>query len=503
MRLPRSFSARNLVPSSGSRTWPWAIGSIVAVVLVLGATLAGHAVVSSRHAPPLTVAAPSLPPLAVAAATPPAISAQLVALDASAGHLVALTTTGQPACPPDAACPPAPPLQSFTIFDGQTGAVLAATPLSGGATGSVLLLADPSRHLAYAVAPQSVDIYSTVTGQHTGGYALTNPPWTRESGGVLDAARDDLILAGGTSVAALDVATGRTLAVWQAPAGTTRMDGPVLDDVRGVVYLLALPAGGQPMLVALDAATLAPMGQTPLPSGSRLGPLDAATQTLYVFGKSGAPCRYAVSTTGVLSLTPTGTSGIACDAGAVSWNPALGHIYAAGPTDVVIGDASTQQPVATLPLRVAWPSSVPLLVDTTRGLLYLPDERGTILIVQDGAVPGTLSSGSAALLARAALGRFLPDTNQDPPFVAPESFPAAVGTIKLNFWQHYPDIGWRGPYPGTTETAVSAASGKPGSYLVTFSMSWYQVFQRHHTWVCLVAPDGSVLLQSESGDPVP
>ncbi|HEY7339766.1 MAG TPA: hypothetical protein VH591_02695, partial [Ktedonobacterales bacterium] len=121
----------------------------------------------------------------------------------------------------------------------------------------------------------------------------------------------------------------------------------------------------------------------------------------------------------------------------------------------------------------------------------------------DGAVPGALASGSAALLARAALGRFLPDTNQDPPFVAPESFPAAVGTIKLNFWQHYPDIGWRGPYPGTTETAVSAAPGKPGSYLVTFSMSWYQVFQRHHTWVCLVAPDGSVLLQSESGDPVP
>ncbi|HLJ80419.1 MAG TPA: hypothetical protein VKT52_02960, partial [Ktedonobacterales bacterium] len=331
MRLPRSFSARSLVSPSRSRTWPWALGSIAVVVLVLGATLAGHAVISGRHAPPLTVAAPSLPPLAVAAATPPAISAQLTALDASAGHLVALTTAGEPACPPDAACPPAPPLQSFTIFDGQTGAVLAASPLNGGVTRSMLLLADPSRHLAYAVAPQSVDIYSTVTGQRTGGYALPGLPWTRESGGVLDKARGALILAGGTAVAALDAATGQPLAVWQPPAGTTRVDGPVLDAPRGVVYLLARPSVGQPVLVALDATTLAPVGQAPLPSGSRLGPLDAATQTLYVFGKSGAPCRYTVSTTGSLALTPAGTSGIACGAGAVGWNPVLGHTYAAGP----------------------------------------------------------------------------------------------------------------------------------------------------------------------------
>jgi hypothetical protein len=38
---------------------------------------------------------------------------------------------------------------------------------------------------------------------------------------------------------------------------------------------------------------------------------------------------------------------------------------------------------------------------------------------------------------------------------------------------------------------------------VTFSISWQQLFTRQHTWICLVAPDGSVQLQSDQGDAVP
>ncbi|MGH2514911.1 MAG: hypothetical protein ACRDHP_04580, partial [Ktedonobacterales bacterium] len=161
MRRTRLF----FQPRSGSAnwggTWPWAAGSILAVALVLGATLIGHSVITGRQAPPLRAAAPALPVLPVVATTPASVSAQLVALDASAGTLVALTTAGEPTCPPAAACPPAPPLQRFAVFDGQTGTPLAWSPLSGSVTGSMLLLADPSRHLAYAVAPQSVDIFST------------------------------------------------------------------------------------------------------------------------------------------------------------------------------------------------------------------------------------------------------------------------------------------------------------------------------------------------------
>ncbi|HLZ25220.1 MAG TPA: hypothetical protein VKQ30_24130 [Ktedonobacterales bacterium] len=503
MRLTRFRAARGSVRSDRGRTWPWAVGSIVVVVLVLGATLLGHTIVSGRHRSPVTVSPPPLPPLDVVGATPAGTSAQLVALDANAGHLVALTAPGEPVCPPNAACPPAPPLQSLTVLDGQTGAILAATPLTPSGTRSVLLLADPSRHLAYAVAPQSVDIYSTVTGKRTGGYVLPSVPWTRESGGILDPVHGELILVGGTSIEAFDAATGHPLAVWQLPADTTRTEGPVLDVAHGLLYLLTQSATSQPLLLALDTATLARTGQMALPGGARLGPLDAATQTLYIFGKSGTPCQFSVSVAGGLALTPTASAGSVCDAGAVGWNPALGHVYLAAPAGILIRDAATHQSVAALPVRVAWPATAPLLVDPSRGLLYLPDQRGMILIVRDGAVPVALSAGSALLLARAALARFLPDTNQDPPFVAPESFPAADGATSLSFWIHFADIGWRGPYAGTTATAVSAAPGRPGNYQVTFTLSWYQVFQRHHVWVCLVAPDGGVLLQSESGDTVP
>lgn len=501
-----SFSPSGGGETVHSRAWPWAAGSLAAVVLVLGAALLGHAIVSSQHAPPLTVSAPALPPLVVSAATPVSRSAQLVALDASAGHLVALTTSGEPVCPPNAACPPAAPLQSFTIFDGQSGAVLAATPLTGPAApaaGSVLLLADTERHLAYAIAPRSVDIFSTETGQRVGGYPLPSIPWVRESGGVFDPAHNELLLAGGGWLESLDAATGQPIAVWRATADTARMDGPVLDETSGVVYLLAQPTTGKPALVALDAATLALKGQAALPAGSYLGPLDTAANTLYIFGKSGMPCRYTVSMAGGLALAPAPNTTAGCDATAVGWNAGLGHIYGAERSGIVARDAGTGQLVAALLVRVAWAASVPLLVDSTRDLVYLPDAHGTILIARDGAQTGALTVGTAGILARAALARFLPDTNQDPPFVAPESFPAAVGTLTQDFWIHYADIGWRGPYAGTAQTAVSAAPGHAGGYVVTFALSWNQVYQHHHSWVCLVAPDGSVLLRSASGDTVP
>ena len=504
MRPPRFFAASS-VSSAHGRTWPWAVGSIASVVLVLGATLIGHAIVSSRHAPPLTVAAPSLPPLSVVASTPSGLSAQLVALDGAANHLVALTTRAAPVCPPVGACP-AVPLQSFTVFDARTGAVLTSVPLTGAAASasrSVLLLAGAGQHFAYAVAPQSVDVFSTVTGQRLNGYALPGVPWSRESGGALDAAHGQLILAGDGALEALDAATGHPLAAWRAPAGTARTDGPVVDAARGLVYLLVQPVAGQPSLVSLDTGSLAQVGQAVLPAGSRLGPLNTTTRMLSIFGTRGAPCRYTVSTAGGLALAPSPNAASGCDVSAAGWNADLEHSYGAEPSGIVVRDANTGRSIAALPVRVTWPETEPLLVDGARSLVYLPDEHGTVLIARDSAQPAALSVGSAVVLARAAMGRFLPNTSQNPPFVASESFPAAPGTAHLDFWVDYSDIGWRGPYAGAARTAATAAPGQPGAYLVTFSITWYQVFQRQHSWVCVVAPDGGVLLRSETGDAVP
>jgi hypothetical protein len=128
---------------------------------------------------------------------------------------------------------------------------------------------------------------------------------------------------------------------------------------------------------------------------------------------------------------------------------------------------------------------------------------GRILFVRASARSGGMTSGTAVALARAALGNLLPDTNQDPPFVAPQTFPSAPGMRPYTFWIHFSDRGWQGPYPGTAETRVSTEHGVPGAYLVTFRISWQQLFERTHMWVCEVRPDGSVHLKSSTGDALP
>ena len=81
--------------------------------------------------------------------------------------------------------------------------------------------------------------------------------------------------------------------------------------------------------------------------------------------------------------------------------------------------------------------------------------------------------------------------------------PAHPETRALDFWIHFADRGWQGPYPGTASVAVTSNGAQPGGYIVTFTITWRQLFERTHTWVCAVAPDGAVALRSETGDAVP
>ncbi len=113
-----------------SRLRLWAIGSSLAVMLLVGgAYIAHHAVVNTRTVPP--VPAQPAPPLEVVAVTAPGPSYELLAEDAPAGHVVALASASQPICPPIGLCPPAAPLNSFVVFDASTGTIISRTPLSG------------------------------------------------------------------------------------------------------------------------------------------------------------------------------------------------------------------------------------------------------------------------------------------------------------------------------------------------------------------------------------
>ncbi|MGZ6362076.1 MAG: YncE family protein, partial [Ktedonobacterales bacterium] len=224
------------------RSWPWALGSIGAVLIVLVGAFIGRHLIQAAQQPPI-VAAPATPPLPVVAVTSPHSGYQLTALDTAAGHLVALASDAAPDCPPPpvGACPSAPPLTNFSVLDGATGAAVATTPLTGPVTAaaqSVALLADSAAHRAYAVTPHAVVVFSTATGAPIATYPLpTDISWQRESGAALDPTHHTLLLAGPGQILALDLTTGLVLARHPLPASAT-VEGPALDTANSSLYLL-------------------------------------------------------------------------------------------------------------------------------------------------------------------------------------------------------------------------------------------------------------------------
>jgi len=499
--------ARATPPAARHPTWPWAVGSILTVVVVFAVTLAGRHIVAQLRQSALVAPAPPQPALPVMAVTSPQAPIMLAGLDAAAGHLVALTATSEPSCPPVGACPAARPLAAFVVLDGATGAELAHTQLASEAapaSTSVLLLTDAAHHVAYAVAPHAVTLFSTLTGERTGGYALPNDvPWQRETGGALAASHNMLLLSGGGQLVALDAATGRPRAARTLGDSGARDEGPVLDGVHDRLYVLQCTEA-RCVLAAYAPDTLLPLGQWPLPAGTRLGPLDMTSGTLYLYAADGAVSALSLDTlaSGAGTAMPMPVDALR-GARALAADAAHGVFVVATSDAVELREAVHGSVRAALPVRVAWPGSAALLLDDARGLLYLPTAGGEVMIARSTADSQPQRAATAVALARASLVRFLPDTNQDPPFLTPETFPLGEGTRPTTYWIHFSDLGWKGPYAGSAMTHAVPRGGQPGAYTVTFTITWHQLFERSHNWVCAVAPDGSVRLLSERGDAVP
>jgi hypothetical protein len=474
----------------------------MAAFLVLASAYAARSAVARlRH--PAAIAAPALPPLAVVAASAPDTDYELIALDASLGHLLALAAPRQPRCPPVAPCPAPPTLDRFVVLDGATMQPLTNVPLAtgGGFTaGSTFLLADATRHLAYIVTPHAVAIFSAASGALTGGYMLpigASDP--RPEGAVLDPTHQRLLLLDGGELLALDAVSGRVLARRTLAASSVTLDSLALDPVANVLYALRRAAGtAGATLLAFDAMTLIPVGPLALPEDAVLGPVNPSSGALALFGAGGR--TYQVSlVSGQPALASAGPAG----ALALGWNTALGHMYVAHATDVEVAD-DTGVARAALPLRVA--GGTTLLNDPARSLLYLPADGGAILVVQDNAADGrtaALTPGAALLLARAALPQYLPDTNQDPPFLDALTFWPCAGTRSLDLWIHFANRGWTGPYAGVARSEVVPSPAQAGGFRATFTLTWMQIFQRSHTWTLDVAPDGAVAFVGDSGDVVP
>ncbi|HEU4783205.1 MAG TPA: hypothetical protein VFS83_07695 [Ktedonobacterales bacterium] len=496
-----------------NRPWAWAVGVVTVVLTIIGSAVIAHALVERARQADAVVAAPALPALPAVAVAHPEAGALFTAYDPATGNLATLASQREPSCPPVGACQPVRP-DAFVLLNGSNGQSVARTPLTGdasAATDALLLLDDPARQRAYAISPGVMTRFSTANGALASHVALAHvAPWT---GGALDAATGHLYLVGGGQVVTLDVATGDVLAEARLPvtSGMPAPDGPIFDAARRLLYIAIRPkqASDAPQLLALDAATLRQVSALALPVGARLGPLDAETGALDIFGGDGRGWQIH----GGQTTTPTLVRAPMLDGAlAVGANPALRRLYIAGFTQTRSLDTRDGRMLAGLPLVARWPTFVPLPVDEARGLLYLPSDHGAIVIIRDGAGQTgntRLTAPSAAILARAALAKLLPDTNQDPPFVAPDTFPLGAGTPAhpetraLDYWIHFANRGWQGPYPGTASVAVTPDGAQPGGHIVTFTITWRQLFERTHTWVCAVAPSGAVALRSETGDTVP
>jgi hypothetical protein len=498
-----------------SRTWLWALGSVLAIVLLVGsAYVAHHAVVNNRI--PQPVQAPAAPPLDVVSVTTPGPSYELLADDTVAGRVVALASATQPICPPIGLCPPPALFTNFVVFDEASGSIQSQTALhASGASQSVLLLVDDLSHTAYAIAPSTVSLFATTTGAALGGYDLpASLSWQRETGGVFDTETHTLILAGDGQLAALDAMTGRLIVQTKlaaSPAGAV-LDGPILDASTDTMYLLAHGTSTtEPMLLAYDATTLNLLSQLPVPAATDLGPLTPDERSLTLYENDGT-----VSVLPALrDLRIGGETSIPAAAGAAAlgWVDAAGQsqsqLYVATATGIDLRNAATGQVLASLPVRIDWAGSQALLVDTATGLIYLPGAHGQVVVARPQENGGyALSAATAVVLAHSALSRFLPFTNQDPPFITPDTFllsaTAQGQSIPMTYWIHYIDFQWSlGPYPGTSSATVLPDPAHISAYLVTFTIRWNETFLRTHTWICAVAPDGLVTLRSDTGDIVP
>jgi hypothetical protein len=491
---------------------PWAAATVALVTLIVIATFLGRLVSTNTQAAALGKAAPPYPPMQVAAIVRPEAGAALFAVDSGSGRLIALARPDDVTCPPVGLCPTEPAPDALVILDGQSGATLSTTPLTGAAraaTNAGTLLVDSVAHLAYAVTPRSVVIFSTQTGGRVGGYDLPRDFGGLSSGGaVLDADHNTLALADNQDALLVNARTGAVKAMQTLPP-TAFIDGPILDTARGRLYLELRPTSdGAPTLAVYDTRALQPIGQYTLPKGVRLGPADAAAHALFLFGGDGSTWRLALDALSPSDASqPPQTAPLTRDDGlsntlALGENPTLAHRYVLTAESERITASGGGAVLAALPLSAPWRSATPIPVDTTRNLIYLPADHGSIVIAQDGDTGvAHLSASAAIILARDILRKFYTADPAGVLVLEPTLFPLQPGHLDQGFWFLSPDgKAWAGPYPGYSSTSVAPGARTGDGYKVQFILNWTDpdTGSNSNTWIWRVAPSGALELLSKS-----
>ncbi|HET9111268.1 MAG TPA: hypothetical protein VFN78_10625, partial [Ktedonobacterales bacterium] len=459
--------------------------------------------------------APALPPLAVEAIihAPGAVSS--LALDAHTHTLVAQIAP-EPCAPTPLTTHCGAPITSqsgLAFYDSATGALRSQSLWSPSDTAHVLT--DTTHGATYIISSGSVTIYSDATGKQADKYSssldknLQSAALDGRTGMIYTVSDSDIALN------AFDAATGQQVASAPLPppsAGGTLGSEIRVDESAGRVYVYNDNAMN-PTLYAFNASDLTPLGSWRLPGrGGSLGALDAATHTLYLgvsqldlttLPADGAGEQVSAEQT-IQSAMLRGASHFGVDS-------ATGALVLMTETGIEVYAANSVQPYAALPLVRASSISATdvtpwlLPIDTISRLAYAPGDDNTILIVSLAPPTGHAAPNllTAEVMARAAMAKLLPDTNQNPPFISAETFPIGTGTVERQYFIHYSDLGWKGPYAGTASVSGVKAGATAGDYTMTFSITWNQLFLRQHSWTVEVTPDRRVHLMADSGDAIP
>ncbi|HEX8983735.1 MAG TPA: hypothetical protein VF792_13255 [Ktedonobacterales bacterium] len=506
-------SSHSVTTAPRPRIWPWAAGSILIPLLIISATLFGHRLALQARLAAQVAPAPTLPPITVNAVVAAPGQISNLALDARTQTLVATFINATSAR-----------LSGVAFYDSVTGAHKGESAAPGDASGP-FALTDTLRGETYLVGAGGVTIFDDATGQRTSAYANPTTIYATAAGlderlGIIytfDPSTSDTLSSAGT-LNAFAASDGSPIASVKLPAisGLPPEQAPqiTVDSDAGRVYVFVGGHNQPEPLLAYNASDLSPLGSWRTPADLALGPFDAETHTLY-FGR-------ADRTVWSLDLTalPSGATAQTISpqqipslsgASRFGFGRAGVSLVMSGDGVVSIVPAGAPNPYAMLPLVHA-PSGFAadaapwmLPIDTASQLAYLPGDDNSLLIVSlkrpaSHAAPNAVT---AALIARAGMTRLLPDTNQNPPFLSATTFPVTFGSVPRQYFIHYSDLGWKGPYAGTASLGDVKAGGRPGDYIMTFSITWHQLFLRQHSWTVEVISDGRTRLLSDSGDAIP
>jgi hypothetical protein len=451
-----------------------------------------------------------------------------VSFDPVSRYILTLSGAMRYSCPPGAHCPyMGPDCLGFSMFDGETGDTVKTIrpPCAPGkstlnsatfinmldynAKGEALLIG--SNQQVTTVSSQSGAVLRTYhLACCTNDYSLYPSTYLDQQDQLLLTTEASGVSGVSDKLVAQDTVTGQVK--YQADlGGTDALRATLLSSVTGWLYFWT-------QCVADSSANCVEVYQassgkkvTTWQANSQQTPLaaDPTTDVLYVRQDyANAPSE---------TLVIDGRSGKTVDhlpaAQAMAFNTPLHHAYLLDDDGVTVLDTTTRRKLSTLPVLAHDENWLAPAVDTATGQVYVPIQRGKLLIVQDDAA-GQLNLRSASLGAVLEAERAMSvDTTDGALMLNPWEMPVGPNASTV-----YHDmakgtlsdcqIGWV-----AARSAATVSAQGDGGYQVQLSLAWDDQFAstltetptsqptypHEHTWLYAVSASGKASLSSQQG----